>query len=68
MANMMRTCGTPLPRYQASKLKKSMNLVSCQTPKHRYKKAFQKHIEIPNHLDRQFAVSEPNQVWVGDVT
>jgi putative transposase len=22
----------------------------------------------PNHLDRQFAVTEPNQVWCGDVT
>ncbi|WP_153043456.1 DDE-type integrase/transposase/recombinase, partial [Xenorhabdus innexi] len=25
-------------------------------------------VDIPNHLDRQFAVTEPNQVWCGDVT
>ncbi|MGY6018014.1 hypothetical protein ACQ2HC_26410, partial [Escherichia coli] len=23
---------------------------------------------IPNYLERQFAVTEPNQVWCGDVT
>ncbi|GHY61528.1 transposase OrfAB, subunit B [Vibrio cholerae] len=47
---------------------KQMGLVSCQQPKHRYKKVTPEHIEIPNHLGRQFAVTEPNQVWVGDVT
>ena len=26
------------------------------------------HVAIPNHLERQFAVTEPNQVWCGDVT
>ncbi|MFB9086752.1 IS3 family transposase [Erwinia tracheiphila] len=26
------------------------------------------HVEIPNLLARQFAVTEPNQVWCGDVT
>ena len=26
------------------------------------------HIAIPNRLERQFAVTEPNQVWCGDVT
>lgn len=25
-------------------------------------------MEIPNYLVRQFAVTKPNQVWVGDVT
>ncbi|EOX3410857.1 IS3 family transposase [Vibrio cholerae] len=57
-----------LSRYRASKLMKQMGLVSCQQPKHRYKKVTPEHIEIPNHLGRQFAVTEPNQVWVGDVT
>lgn len=58
----------PLPRYRATKLMKLLGLVSSQTPIHRYKKATQEHVEIPNHLGRQFAVTEPNQVWVGDVT
>lgn len=26
------------------------------------------HVEIPNYLQRQLAVTEPNQVWCGDVT
>lgn len=57
-----------LTRYRATKLMKSLGLVSCQTRKHRYIKSTQEHVEIPNHLGRQFAVSEPNQVWVDDVT
>lgn len=47
---------------------KLLGLVRCQMPKHRYKKAVQEHVEIPNYLARQFAVTEPNQVWLGDVT
>ncbi|WP_217510559.1 IS3 family transposase [Vibrio metschnikovii] len=58
----------PLSRYRASNLMKSLGLVSCQSPKHKYRKAEQEHIEIPNLLGRQFAVTQPNQVWVGDVT
>ncbi len=37
-------------------------------PKHAYKKGTKEHVDIPNLLDRQFAVVEPNQVWCGDVT
>ncbi|EKO3601101.1 MULTISPECIES: IS3 family transposase [Vibrio] len=58
----------PLSRYRASNLMKSLGLVSCQSPKHKYRKAEQEHLEIPNLLGRQFAVTQPNQVWVGDVT
>ena len=47
---------------------KELGLVSCQPPKHAYKKAHQEHVAIPNLLDRQFAVTAPNQVWCGDVT
>ncbi|AJR05484.1 putative transposase IS3/IS911 family protein [Photobacterium gaetbulicola Gung47] len=43
-------------------------MTSCQHPKHAYKKAEREHLEIPNRLDRQFAVTQPNQVWCGDVT
>ncbi len=62
------TKGVSLSRYRATKMMKVLGLVSCQSPKHRYKRATQEHVEIPNHLGRQFAVTEPNQVWVGDVT
>ncbi len=47
---------------------KELGLVSCQIPRHRYKKASREHVEIPNRLSRQFAVTEPNKVWCGDVT
>ena len=47
---------------------KQLQLVSCQLPKHSYKKAQQEHIAIPNLMDRQFAPAKPNQAWTGDVT
>lgn len=58
----------PLSRYRATGLMKQLGLVSCQLPKHSYKKAHQEHISIPNILDRQFTPSKPNEIWVGDVT
>ncbi|EIQ31631.1 integrase core domain protein, partial [Shigella boydii 4444-74] len=47
---------------------KELGLVSCQQPTHRYKRGGHEHVAIPNYLERQFAVTEPNQVWCGDVT
>uniref|UniRef100_Q31EH9 Integrase/transposase family protein n=1 Tax=Hydrogenovibrio crunogenus (strain DSM 25203 / XCL-2) TaxID=317025 RepID=Q31EH9_HYDCU len=58
----------PISRYRAGKIMKQLQLVSCQLPKHSYKKALQEHIAIPNLLDRQFSPSKPNEVWSGDVT
>ncbi|MDP2575625.1 IS3 family transposase, partial [Vibrio penaeicida] len=57
-----------LSRYRASKIMKVLGLVSRQLSKHKYRKQPLEHVEIPNHLERQFAVTAPNQVWVGDVT
>lgn len=68
IAGIARDRGTALSRYRAGRLMKQCELISCQQPKHAYKKVKQEHIEIPNHLDRQFDVSAPNQVWCGDVT
>lgn len=68
IADIATTRGTALSRYRAGKLMAACGLKSCQQPKHAYKKAEQPHIEIPNHLDRKFDVSAPNQVWCGDVT
>lgn len=64
----MTARGIPLSRYRASKFIKQLELVSCQLPKHTYRKAQQGHAHIPNRLNPQFAVTEPNQVWCGDVT
>lgn len=55
-------------RWLAGRLMKELGLVSCQQPTHRYKRGGHEHIAIPNRLERQFAVTEPNQVWCGDVT
>lgn len=68
IAGMATAKGIKLSRYRATNLMKLLGLVSCQTPRHQYKKTVQEHIEIPNYLGRQFAVTEPDQVWVGDVT
>jgi putative transposase len=47
---------------------KQLELVSCQVPQHSYKKGTKEHIEIPNILERQFDVVEPNTVCCGAVT
>lgn len=68
VAVMATNNGFPLTRYRATHIMRKLNLVSCQIPKHAYKKSGQEHVAIPNILDRQFAVTEPNQAWCGDVT
>ena len=68
IADMLTNEGYPLSRYRAGKLMTELNLVSCQIPKHNYKKANREHVAIPNILERQFHVIEPNTYWCGDVT
>jgi putative transposase len=68
VAIMATNNGYPLSRYRAGNIMKKLDLVSCQLPKHAYKRATQEHVAIPNTLDRQFAVTEPDQAWCGDVT
>jgi len=68
IASMVTQAGTPLSRYRASRRMKQLGLVSTQPPSHAYKKADQPHLDIPNLLDREFNVKEPNQVWSGDIT
>ena len=65
---MVSQDGIDLSRYRGRRIMKELGLVSCQLPKHPYKKVLQPHVEIPNELDRQFNVGVPNQVWCGDVT
>lgn len=68
IADMVTNEGYSLSRYRAGSLMHELNLVSCQIPKHNYKKANKEHVAIPNILKRQFAVVEPNTYWCGDVT
>jgi len=60
--------GIPISRYRASKLMKNIGLVSKQPPSHSYNKATQPHVEIPNTLNREFDIKQPNKVWCGDIT
>ncbi len=60
--------GVPMSRYRAGRLMKYLNLSSCQPGKHQYKNARQAHTCLPNLLERQFAVPEPDRVWCGDIT
>lgn len=57
-----------MSRYRAGRLMKYLNLSSCQPGKHQYKNARQEHTSLPNLLERQFAVPEPDRVWCGDIT
>ena len=68
IATMATRRGYQMGRWLAGRLMKELGLVSCQQPTHRYKRGGHEHVAIPNHLERQFAVTEPNQVWCGDVT
>jgi putative transposase len=62
------TRGLAMSRYVATRLMKEQGLVSCQLPSHKYKKATQPHVAIPNTLESQFAVCQPDQVLCGDIT
>jgi putative transposase len=68
IATISSARGHTLSRYRATGIMKRLGLVSCQLPKHAYRKAAQEHTEIENHLNREFTVARPNQVWCGDVT
>ena len=68
VAIMATNNGYLLSRYRAGNIMKKLDLVSCQLPKHAYKRSTQEHVAFPNTLDRQFAVTEPDQAWCGDVT
>lgn len=68
IATISTSRGIHLSRYRAGRFMTQLDLVSCQRPGHRYKKATQEHVAIPNYLAREFNVDTPNQVWCGDVT
>ena len=68
IAKIVSNMGEPLTRYRAGRRMKLLGIVSSQLPEHRYRKAEQPHVAIPNELDRQFSVQHPNRVWTGDIT
>lgn len=68
LADMLTKNGIPMSRYRAGRLMKYLNLSSSQPGKHQYKNARQDHTCLPNRLERQLAVPEPDWVWCGDIT
>ncbi len=68
IATMVTNKGVKLGRWLAGKLMKELDITSCQLPAHHYKRGGNERIDIPNLLERQFAVTRPDQVWCGDVT
>jgi len=68
IAAIMSQDGMNLSLYRARRLMKNLGIEGCQLPKHAYKKTLQPNVAIPNHLNRQFDVKAPNQVWRSDVT
>nr|WP_181407841.1 hypothetical protein [Sodalis glossinidius] len=54
-------------RWRDGKLMKELGISSCQLPTHKYKRGGNKHVEIPNHLNHQFAVTGSGLVWRCDL-
>jgi hypothetical protein len=67
LMGQLRELDHPVGRYKVRRLMAEANLVSSQ-PGHKYKKTGQARVDIPNLLDRQFSVAQPNQIWCGDIT
>ena len=64
----MREQGYEIGRFRVRRLMRELDLTCKQPGSHTYKRASVEHIDIPNHLNREFEVSGPNQVWCGDIT
>ena len=68
IATLSHDLGAPMCRETARRIMKAEDLVSCQQPKHKHQKSGPEHLAVPNKLQREFDVNEPNKVWCGDVT
>jgi len=65
---MLREDGVTIGRFRVRRLMRELGLVSKQPGSHAYKQATTERPDIPNRLNREFAVQRPNQVWCGDIT
>ena len=68
IAQLMTQEGTPIGRYKAARLMEEAGVQSKQPGSHTYKHVPLEKPDIPNHLDRQFNVAQPDEVWCGDIT
>jgi len=60
--------GVEIGRFKVRRLMGELGLVCKQPGPHAYKRATVERLDIPNRLDREFDVSQPDQVWCGDIT
>ena len=65
---MLNDEGIEIGRFKVRRLMQELQLVCKQPGPHAYKNATVERPDIPNHLNREFDVKEPNQVWCGDIT
>ena len=65
---MMQEDGEQIGRFKVRGLMRELGLISKQPGSHAYKKATVERPDIPNTLNREFDVPEPNKVWCGDIT
>jgi len=65
----LREAGQPVGRKRVARVMREAGLVG--TPPRRFRRTTDSqhaHPIAPNHLQRQFAVAEPNRVWATDIT
>ncbi|MEK6787347.1 MAG: hypothetical protein AABY68_00155 [Pseudomonadota bacterium] len=65
---LMRAQGMATGRFRGIRLMEDKRLICKQPGGHTYMQATVDRIDIPNHLNRQFVVDAPNQVWCDDIT
>lgn len=68
ITGLMREEGYRIGRFRVRGLMRGLGLVSKQPGRHAYKSATVERLDIPNQLNREFAVQAPNQVWCDDMT
>ncbi|WP_089360907.1 IS3 family transposase [Pseudomonas segetis] len=68
IVSMMQEDGEQIGRFKVRGLMRELGLISKQPGSHAYKKATIERPDIPNTLNREFNVPEPNKVWCGDIT
>jgi len=65
---LLREEGVVVGRFKVRRLMSELGLICKQPGPHAYKQATVERPDIPNHLDREFTVEQPDQVWCGDIT
>jgi len=65
---MLREDRETIGRFRVRRLMRELGLISKQPGSYAYKQATVERPDIPNRLNREFAVQRPNQMWCGDIT